>query len=120
MKSKIINKKIYDNTMTNFELLLQMICNYIVLVTSTQNSQGKITVKYFKDTISAFVKSLDELHIYEASKIKVNKASEEKPHIAIVIQVYIKETKDSDFSVLEFEVKKNCLDYLEKNLTKDK
>ena len=116
MKSTLINKKIYDNTMTNFELLLQMICNYIVLVTTTQNTQGKISVKYFKDTISAFVKSLDELHIYEQSKIKVSKAPEDKKGIAIIIQVYIKEDKDSDFSVLEFEVKKNE----EKSLTENK
>lgn len=119
MKSTLVNKKLYDNTLTNFELLLQLICDYIVLVTTTQPAQEKLTVKYFKDIISKFVKGLDELHLYDSSKIKVNKATKseenDKNNIGIIIQVYIKETKDTDFSVLEFGVQKSDIIDLEKN-----
>ena len=126
-KREKVDKFLFDNTLTQTELMLQMICNFVALLSSTKITKEKLTVKYYKDEVSKFVKWLDTFELYDASKIKVTKfkksdciddTDDSLMNNTIKVQVYLKENKnDEEYQTVEFLIKNQSQDIDSTNLT---
>ena len=126
-KREKVDKFLFDNTLTQTELMLQMICNFVALLSSTKITKEKLTVKYYKDEVSKFVKWLDTFELYDASKIKVTKfkksdciddTDDSLVNNTIKVQVYLKENKDDEeYQTVEFLIKNQSQDINSTSLT---
>lgn len=126
-KREKVDKFLFDNTLTQTELMLQMICNFVALLSSTKITKEKLTVKYYKDEVSKFVKWLDTFELYDASKIKVTKfkksdciddTDDSLINNSIKVQVYLKENKnDEEYQTVEFLIKNQSQDIDSTSLT---
>lgn len=126
-KREKVDKFLFDNTLTQTELMLQMICNFVALLSSTKITKEKLTVKYYKDEVSKFVKWLDTFELYDASKIKVTKfkksdciddTDDSLMNNTIKVQVYLKENKnDEEYQTVEFLIKNQSQDIDSTSLT---
>lgn len=126
-KREKVDKFLFDNTLTQTELMLQMICNFVALLSSTKITKEKLTVKYYKDEVSKFVKWLDTFELYDASKIKVTKfkksdciddTDDSLMNNTIKVQVYLKENKDDEeYQTVEFLIKNQSQDVDSTSLT---
>ena len=126
-KREKVDKFLFDNTLTQTELMLQMICNFVALLSSTKITKEKLSVKYYKDEVSKFVKWLDTFELYDASKIKVTKfkksdciddTDDSLMNNTIKVQVYLKENKnDEEYQSVEFLIKNQSQDIDSTSLT---
>lgn len=126
-KREKVDKFLFDNSLTQTELMLQMICNFVALLSSTKITKERLTVKYYKDEVTKFVKWLDTFELYDTSKIKVTKfkksdciddTDDSLVNNSIKVQVYLKENKDDEeYQTVEFLIRNQSQDYNPTSLT---